>query len=71
MENEKIENQNPEVKDEELDIVSGGGARRPAQQQMKPCSTTGCKNQIPADTYPAYCASCLEKMRKQGVNPFV
>jgi len=49
MENKKIENQNPEVKDEELDIVSGGISRRPTQQQMKPCSMTGCNNQIPAD----------------------
>jgi len=71
MENKKIENQNPEVKDEELDIVSGGISRRPTQQQMKPCSMTGCNNQIPADKYPAYCDTCLEKMRKLGINPIL
>ena len=62
---------NNEVKDEELDTVSGGISRRPTQQQTKQCAMDGCTNQIPADKYPGYCDACLEKMRKLGINPIL
>ena len=61
---------NNEVKDEELDTVSGG-ASRPRQQQTKKCAMDGCTKQIPADKSPGYCDACLEKMRNLGVHPFI
>lgn len=70
-ENKKNVNQTNEIKDEELDAVSGGLSRRPKQQQMKQCAMDGCTNQIPEDRYPAYCDACLERMRREGVNPIL
>ena len=69
-ENKKTENTIHEVKDEELDAVTGGRGGRPGQQQTKKCATDGCNNQISADSPTDFCKDCLRKMHNQKRNPF-
>ena len=69
MEDNKNIDMNPEVKDEELDEVSGGASRRPTQQETKSCAR--CQKEIPVNKTPGYCDECLQELNKQGVHPFV
>ena len=69
MEDNKNIDMNPEVKDEELDEISGGASRQPKQQEMKRCAR--CQTLIPEDKTPGYCDTCLEELNRQGVHPFV
>ncbi len=59
-----------EVKDEELDEISGGiRPKQEKQEETKPC--TRCQKPIPVDKIPGYCDECLAELNRQGVHPFV
>lgn len=70
MKPEKKNDVKTELKDEELNDVSGGvSIRRPSQIEMKRC--TNCGKPIPANSSISYCDLCLTKLRKTGFHPLI
>ena len=70
MKPEKKNDVKTELKDEELNDVSGGvGMRRPSQIEMKRCAK--CGKPIPAGSSTSYCDLCLTKLRKTGFHPLI
>lgn len=67
MESKKNVNQTLEIKDEELDAVSGGVSRG-TKQELQPCKGN-CGRETSNPT--GYCEDCLEKLNKLGVHPSI